>query len=78
MEKAFVVDRGDGAYEVHLLPKTAGAYLIGVTLHDEHIAGSRFVLNVSSASAHAPSCVASGRGACDRIHPPTGPWLWRS
>ena len=57
-----VSDLGDGTYEVHLLTQKTGAYLISVTLHGEHIAGSRFVLKVTSNSAYAPACTGTGRG----------------
>lgn len=61
-----IVDRSDGTYEITLLPTAAGAYLVGVTLDvgqgAQHIAGSRFVLNVIASSASADNCVASGSG----------------
>ena len=59
---ATVEDHSDGTYEMHFTPEFTGAYLVAVTLKGEHIAGSRFALEVKPSSAHAPSCVASGGG----------------
>ena len=44
---------GDGTYEITFTPDFAGAYLVAVTLKGEHIAGSRFALEVRPSSAHA-------------------------
>ena len=44
------------------MPATAGAYLVAVTLNGQHIAGSRFVLQVKPSSADAGKCIASGKG----------------
>ena len=62
-----VEDRGDGTYEIRFTPESAGAYLVGVTLNGQHIAGSRFSLEVRPSAAHAPSCLASGMGLKETV-----------
>jgi hypothetical protein len=40
------VDNGNGMYSVSFTPGLAGDYLVGVTLNQQHICGSRFVLHI--------------------------------
>ena len=54
--RAEVSDCADGTYEVRFNVPVTGEYAVHATLRHMHIAGSPFLLRVTSGAAHGPSC----------------------